>query len=260
MDIYIEYIFLDNLAVNLFLLYLTVYVLKKKAKFVLLISSAALGAVFSVLYPLLGYYNYIVKVLLAAVMVLIIRKYKNFSDYIHTLIAFYIASFALAGAVLMLSAFTSVDMTKYSGKIQLFPFCLFSSSFIILVLAKYCAKEIYRRKRIHTLIYPAKVQTGENTSVDIKAFYDSGNQLYDSDDGKPIVIISNSLFEKLPKEKTGFIMIKTVAGYKNLATVEITFRLYFNNNVNKIYKVRAGVSNDLSGEYDMILHTEMTGE
>lgn len=193
-------------------------------------------------------------------MCLMLTRYKSFSDYIYTLITFYLVSFMLAGAVVMLSSFKIVDLTKYNGELQLIPFCLFSSSLIILVLFKFCRKELYKRKRLQSLIYPIKVQAHNNEFIETFAFYDSGNQLYNPRNNKPIVIISQRLFDKLPKNNESFILVKTIAGYKNLITINITFRLYFNTKLNKIYKVQAGVSNDMNIDYDMILHTEMIGD
>ncbi len=260
MDVYIEYIFLDNLAINMFLLYLTLYLLKKRVSFALLICSAIVGAFFSVLYPFLGNFNYVVKILLAPVLILIINKYKHFSDFCNTLVTFYLVSFCLAGTVIMLNSFTIINLTKFNGELQLIPFCLFGSSLIILVLLKFCRSHLYRRKQLGSLLFNAKVRGIDNKKISIQAFYDSGNQLYDPKHNTPIVIISDNLYNKIPKENLGNVLVKTVAGYKSLVTVNIEFRLYFSCTLNKMYKVQAGVSDDINREYDMILHTEMTGE
>lgn len=260
MDIYIEYIFIDNFAVNLFILYLTLYILKRKVNIGLMFLSAFIGAIFSVLYPFLGIYNLIVKILLAPILILIIFRYKNLREYIFTLTTFYFVSFALAGAVIMLNSFQLVDLTKYNGQLQLMPFCIFGSSLIILVLLKFSREQLYRHKRVVSLLFSVEVNALDNKSICTYAFYDSGNQLYDPKHNTPIVIISDRLYNRIPKENIGNILVKTVAGYKNLVTVNIVFRLYFNDTMNKIYKVQAGVSEDMNRDYDMILHTEMTGE
>lgn len=260
MEIYIEYIFLDNFAVNMFLLYLSLILLKKKASFAAVFCSGTLGAVFSALYPFLGKYNYIVKALLAPVMVFILRKYNRFSDFFSILVTFYILSFTLAGAVLMISAFSDIDLTKYHKKIQLFPFCISLSAMMVLLLCNYIAAQLYKRKRIQTLIYPVKIQLSEDSFIETHAFYDSGNHLADPANGQPMVIISKRIFNKMACQPCGDLIIKSVAGYKNIPTANIIFWIYFNNGKNKMYKARAGIIDDINEEYDLILHTEMIGE
>lgn len=260
MTVYVEYIFLDNLAINVFLLYITMFVQKKEVSLWNVVFCGAIGAVFAVLYPFVGNFNYIIKIFLATVMIVFLRKYKSFREYITTLFLFYIISFSLAGAVVMISSFSAVDLTKYNGNIQLFPFCVGASAFIIVILIKYCRAEIYKRRNIVRQIYPIKVKGKDNRLLSINAFYDSGNQLYDPQSNKPMVVISQKLYNQLEQTEKGEVLIKTVNGIKTMLSTKIEFWIYFDDDRNKIYNVRAGVSDLINEDYDLILHTEMIGE
>lgn len=259
MTIYLEYILLDNLAINTFLLYMTFIVRKQEAGFFSLFCSGLLGAIFSVLYPYLGIYNYFVKALLSPIMLMIVKKYKSFSDYIVSLTVFLIISFCLAGAAVMLSSFSAIDLTKYDGKLQLFPFCVFSSALMISILLKICLKDFYKRRAILKSVFDAGVTTKDGIEK-VMAFYDSGNHLFCPESGEPMVIISERLRKKLPCESQKEIFVRTVGGIQALKSVELNFEIYSRSGQNKIYKAKAGVSRDMNPEYDIILHSEMTGE
>lgn len=260
MTVYVEYIFLDNLAINAFLLYMTMFVQKKQVSLWNVLLCGAIGAIFAVLYPFIGYFNYIVKILLASVMVVFLKKFRTFKEYITTLFVFYIISFSLAGAVVMLSSFSAIDLTKYNGNIQLFPFCVATSAFIIVILIKYCTTEIYKRRNVVRHIYPVKIKIKDDKFLSINAFYDSGNQLYDPINNKPMVMISKNLYEQLGECEKGEVYIKTVNGIKPMVSTNIEFWIYYDDGKNKIYKVRAGVTEALNDNYDLILHTDMIGE
>lgn len=259
MTVYLEYILLDNLAINTFLLYLTFLVRKQQAGLFRLFCSGLFGAIFSVLYPYLGIYNYIVKTLLSPLMLIIAKKYKKFSDYIVSLTVFLIISFCFAGAAVMLSSFSAVDLTKYDGKLQLFPFCVFSSALMISMLLKICVKDFYKRRAMLKSVFEASVSTKDGKER-VMALYDSGNHLFCPESGEPMVIISERLRGKLTCDNEKEVLVRTVGGIKALKRVELNFEIYSRNGQNKIYKAKAGVSKDINPEYDIILHSEMTGE
>ncbi len=259
MTIYLEYILLDNLAINTFLLYLTFLVRKQQAGIFRLFCSGFFGAVFSVLYPYLGIYNYFIKALLSPVMLLIAKKYKSFSDYIVSLTVFLIISFCMAGASVMISSFSAIDLTKYDGKLQLFPFCVFTSALMISMLLKICVKDFYKRRAMLKFVFQASVTTKKGKES-VLALYDSGNHLFCPESGEPMVIISERLSQKLACEKEKEVFVRTVGGIKALKRVELNFEIYSRSGQNKIYKAKAGVSRDINPEYDIILHSEMTGE
>ncbi len=259
MTVYVEYILLDNLAVDMFLLYLTFLVKKQDVGILRLFCGGLIGAIFSVLYPFLGNYNYIVKVLLSPLMLVVMKKYKNISEYITSLTVFLMISCCLAGATVLLSSFSAVDLTKYNGKLQLFPFCVFSAGLILLTLIKICIKDFYKRRAMLKSVFAAKVKTSDGF-IDVQALYDSGNHLFCPEDGQPMVIISERLCERLQYPNCGEVLVRTVGGIKMLKSVELQFEIYSNKAQNKIYKAKAGVSRDINPDYDIILHSDMTGE
>jgi stage II sporulation protein GA (sporulation sigma-E factor processing peptidase) len=238
---------------------MTSIVCKKNFKTIPLLLSASFGSIFSVIYPLLSDYNYIVKTLLGGFMVLMLKKYKSVKEYLYILMSFYLISFSLAGVVVLLSSYTQTDLTNYNGKLQLFPFCIALGGLIIAVTVKMIVNEFYKKRNIHKLIYAVEVMDGEKCFM-ANAYYDSGNQLQDPESGMPMVIISKRLYEKIGVDIQGDVAIKTLAGIKDIPTVPFEFKIYFQKGMNKIYKVKAGIVADMNEEYDIILHTDMTGE
>lgn len=259
MTVYIEYVFLDNLAINFFILYISLVISKYKPNLFLLFISASIGAFFSAMYPFLGKYNYIIKILLGFVMILIIKRYKNLKSFLLTLISFYFISFSLAGIVLMISSFNIINMQNYDGKIQLYPFCIFSCCIALVILCKYMINQFYKKRNVQKLLYDVLIFAKEK-NLKVKGYYDSGNQLYDPKTKKPMVIISNEIYKKIKGDKESEIEIRTISGIKTIKTINISILIYFENNDNKIYRTSAGVSDNFNKEYDLILHTEMIGE
>lgn len=264
MVVYIEYIFLDNLAINAVILYATFLIVKKSVSVPGLIFSSSVGGLFSALYPFLNFYNYLVKALLGIFMVFISAKFKNFKEYIKALLFFYVTSFTLAGITLMLANYNVIELSEFSARIQLFPFCIAVSCFILLLLMKAAAKE---RKRMtkSDFIYDAKVFIGVNENTAVKAYYDSGNRIY-TKNGKPVVVISKSLHKKISESKPfeeecerETLTVNTVAGVRVLETVPISFALNYGKGDRRVFNVTAGISDTPLG-CDIILHNEMLGD
>lgn len=259
MVVYIEYIFLDNIAINIFILYTTLLVQRMKPNWLAIFGSGSIGAIFSCLYPFLSFYNYIVKVLLGIIMIVILKKYKTIKSFFSTLITFYFITFSLAGIVLMISSFNIINLENYYGIVQLFPFCIISSCTILIILIKLCIKDFYKNRNLQKLLYDVLIETN-GKKIKLKGYYDSGNQLYDPKTNKPMVIISDSIYNKLKGGEESEIEIRTIGGIKTIKTINMSLLIYFQDKDNKIYRTSAGISNNFSKEYDLILHRDMTGE
>lgn len=260
MTVYLEYILLDNLAADLFLLYISFFIRKKQTAFFRLFLSALIGAFFSVLYPFIGKWNYAVKVLLPPAMMLAASRYKSAADFTAALAVFLLCSLALAGAAVLLSSFSDVDLTEYNAKIQLFPFCVCGSCLLIAVLSKICVNELYKRRNRLASELTALVLLANGEKEKCAALYDSGNLVYEPLTGKPMAVISRRLFERIGGQTDGEVLVRTVGGVMPLLTTKLSFEIYSADGGNKIYMVPAAVSRELYSEYDIILHSDMTGE
>lgn len=252
MEVYLEYIFLDNFALNFFLLFVTLCMRREKISAIRLLISSTVGSLFSVLYPFIGNYNYLVKILLAPLMVYIAVKADSVRKYLLNLIVFLLFSFVLAGISIFLAYFTPLDFMSYDGKIQLYPFCLLGSCAVLGALARYIYGAVIKRKSLDDCLYEVMVLTDEPFVV--TAFYDSGNRLYECD--YPVVIVTREIFDRLDDDM-GDIPVRTVKGIGLMKGKKITLS-FVGSDIN--VEAIAGLSEELKGEYKMILHSDMLYE
>ena len=257
MIVYIEYVFINNLIVNLVICYIALKLNKLKIKAVRLIMVSIIGAIIAVIYPLIAKYNIILRILLSFLMVLLLAKYKSVWEYIVTLAIFYIVTFTFAGGVMMLESSSYKDLASFKGGIEFTPALTAIGVFVVFILMKFFTKEIYIRKNKSLLEYKTEIST-EFGKCEVKAFYDSGNCLYN--ENQPVIIISDNLYNQIKGGEEDLIGINTLSGKNFLKLIKVRLVIYIDDNMNKIFNVNAGVSDKIKKDFDVILHADMIGE
>lgn len=251
MCMYIEFVLLNNFAVNYLVCYLTVKATGGAIKQRLLIFAAAIGAVFAASYPALKTGGFIIKIVLSAVMCILIATQRTPRGYLRTLLIFYLVSFLFAGGALAVSELWGIGAD--SG---LLPLAVAGGILCAVVIGEWAVKEIYRRSRSERHIYDAELIGQSGRAYRCRAYYDSGNALYG--DGKPVAVISPEGCNRAGLIKSGTLAVRTVTGIRNLDLVDLDCRIYYARGRNKIYHTRAVISESLSGrEYDILLHRDM---
>jgi|AGTN01.1.fsa_nt_gi Sporulation factor SpoIIGA. len=253
MTVYIEYVFLNNLSINYLICYLTLSAVKERASVWRMLAAAAIGGVFAAAYPFMEYYTFVLKLVLSLLMVLIVRKtYAGYKDYFTTLFVFYLISFAFAGAAIAAENFFDLN----SG---LYPFAVSAGILIAFGGIKYLVSALYKRKKEKNYQYAVEIITKSGGKESAVGYLDSGNKLTDSQ-GNPVVIISRDLKDRLELSRSGEIAVGTVGGVKILDTVNLDFKIYYGEGLNKLYHTRAAVSENFNSRgYDVILHRDMGG-
>lgn len=201
MEIYIEYVIIDNLVINMLILLCTKSAMKLRAKFVFIFLSAVLGTVFAVVYPLFGLSSLALlplKIALGLIMVAIIAKYSSFKEYIITFLLFLLFTLLLGGAsiaTLMLFG-TSLEAIAAGGYDMIIPLgvvLLIVSLYVAIIIA--LAKFLNRKRDAEPFLKNVELTIGDKV-LSLAAFLDSGNKLYDRKTGLPVVIISIHSLEK----------------------------------------------------------------
>jgi stage II sporulation protein GA (sporulation sigma-E factor processing peptidase) len=203
MTIYIEYVILDNLVIDLLILNLTKTALKLQVKKINLFLSALLGVVVALISPLLSVWlNILCKIILALAMVYVAFLPKKIKQFLIDLLVFLIITFLFGGACFGAFYLLNIEITNqlnfyYSLEIPL------GLILLIVVLCFYCCKNLfmhfYKKQRTEKFMYDAQL-TANGNSIKIKAFLDSGNVLTDSVNLQPVVLINYTLFAKLYPE------------------------------------------------------------
>lgn len=266
MQVYIEYAFLDNMIINYVLLKTATRCSKVRTRFIFLFLSSLLGTVVALILPLVSLPPVIlisIKLLLAVTMVYISGKFINLKAYFITLTFFVLFTFLCGGFLIALFTFAGVDYNKYFllnndsvipiGISVLF---IYIASLFVTKVTKIILKERNLKPFLRSCVL---IVNGKKFSV--KGFIDSGNGLYDSRSGLPVIVCSNGLFEKLKtagvKKSVSKINFDTVSGTSVMQLYVVDKIMIYNGSIVNIFNnVLLGVSEFgfSSFDYDLLLH------
>jgi len=201
MEIYIEYVLIDNMVINTLILLLVKKTLKLRTSWLRILLSSGLGTLVAVLLPLFSlpsWILFIIKIVLGVCMVLLLSRYFKLKEFIFSFLLFIGYTLFLVGASLatLLAMGTSLELLSQGGYDTVVPIgvvLLIVSVYvyIITMLAKY----LTRKKEVEPFIKNVRLIVS-GKELPLKAFLDSGNKLYDKKTGLPVVILSMKSMEK----------------------------------------------------------------
>lgn len=196
MTIYIEYALLENFLYDGVLLWLAYYTAKVKVAWVKLCLSAVVGAVFAVLYPLLGlptWAGLLCKVSVGCLLCLLpfpaLRAKGQFARYVFTCVLFFAFSFGFGGALL---GVYGVSDEKVPSWLVFIGFAVLSGCGV------YLMKRLYDKQQVQCRCYDCRLRADE-VSVTAVGFYDSGNLA--TYKNTPVCFISPALLYDLIGDK-----------------------------------------------------------
>ncbi len=128
----------------------------------------------------------IIKLCVSIAMVLFSFKIKKASDFAKKYLIFIFVTFVFGGGVAMVKQTFS----------HLSVLTLLVTTFALFILSKIVIRFFYRKKVVENFSTIVKIVDGEKT-VEEKAFFDSGNLLYDPITNQPISLITHEVFCKL---------------------------------------------------------------
>lgn len=287
MEVYIEYVILDNLIINYILLRLTSYTLKLNARKSLCFFSAVIGTIFAILMPFIKFnglnqeifnlVSFILKLCFGLFMVLIIKKYKNFYCYITTFFMFLTYTFILGGMCFGLIYLLNLK-TTFSG-LLIFGFEIPISIFILLgccylKILFSIIKFVRHKNSFHKFYYDVKLKNC-NKSILVTGFLDSGNQISINCNGV-IVINYKTLIKLYPNlniqnlvkgslKETGlknaeFVNIVNSGGNNKMLTFTVD-EMEIIDEHNKVINLKNQVvglaKTNFNGKFDCLLNPEM---
>ena len=112
MEVYVEYVIIDNLIINYLLLSSSTFVSRVRTTFIRKGLSAILGTIIAVLLPLfeIGDTSLLfIKILLSLIMVIICSKYTTFKGYVKTYFFFLLFTFLCGGFIIAIFYFANID-------------------------------------------------------------------------------------------------------------------------------------------------------
>lgn len=283
MEVYIEYVIIDNLIINFLLLLCTIRTLGLKVNKFRICISSMFGTVAVCLFPLISipkFFLIVSKLCVGIIMVLLSFSFKTVKQFLYAFGLFILYTFLMGGAcfavIKLLGGTTqNITMGNYDTivPVSIVIFSCFMYTYIILRLTKY----IYRRKDMIPFMHTATLSIGEK-SITLSAYVDSGNRLYDKTTGAPIIIISAYALEKVYSKdqmvslvfgeknelfnNVHFVSYSTIEGVTKKMVVFVADKLKVENaNQTRVFEnISVGVTfkkfNDAMN-YDMLLHPSM---
>ncbi|MCI8421525.1 MAG: hypothetical protein HFE34_04470 [Clostridia bacterium] len=257
MQVYIEYVILNNLLINALILVLTLRFMRHKINKLTVFLSSALGTVYAVLLPLYDGLNiFIFKFILSLAMLAIVMGKCGFKKYLCSGAIYYALTFALGGCVIGLSSLFSYELDDLSN--SLIPFFVAIAGLALVVAQKLIYKHVILAKR-KSRYEDTVIISANGKEITCKAYYDSGNRLYYKN--KPTIIIDESIAIQLYgqnglKSLDSYAQIDTVIGKKNIKVFPLDY-LKEESKTDKIYGVMAGISEKIQGQYKVVLHCDL---
>lgn len=204
MEVYIEYVVLDNLAINTVLLYATALTLKTKASFWRILLAAAVGTVFAIALPLFALPPVLLaltKVLLAPLIAFLAFGCPSVPKLVGSTLLFVAYTFLLGGSII---AFLYIGMNLTLEKAAVY----YSASLPVGLYIGGIAFFAFVAAKIYKLLKNSKRMRQSLTNVtvyfDDKAYrllglIDSGNTLFNME--KPVCFVTDKKLSAAVKRK-----------------------------------------------------------
>ena len=201
MEVYIEYVIVDNFIVDLLLLWSTLKIMKIKVNKYLLIISSLFGTIVSCLLPISGIGGIAMaglKFIIGILMLIIVHKPSSFIHFVYEFLVFLTLTFLMGGAcyaiiILLGGTFENITLGTYDTIVPVS--IVIATCFIYAIIIFRLTKYIYRKKDMAPFVGVAEIEIAGKI-YRFKTFMDSGNRLYDKKTGAPVVILSAFALEK----------------------------------------------------------------
>ncbi|MEG2002842.1 MAG: sigma-E processing peptidase SpoIIGA, partial [Clostridia bacterium] len=193
MEVYIEYVIIDNLIIDGIILYLTEKFTKDKVVWWKILSGAIVGTIFSVFSPYISLNKplfLLAKFLLSVLMVSLARC--KFKGLFRAILLFYLLTFTFGGVIIGLFYLVNIDFQTANELYYLLNFpigILVGGVFLCIFLVVYGYRYSKKRRAMSTYIYDIEVFY-KDKSKKLVGFLDSGNFLTDKVTGKPVLVTS----------------------------------------------------------------------
>ncbi len=213
LEVYAEYLFLENFIMNFIILHITSKFGKYQSGNMKLIIGAAIGAMYSfiIFFPSLHFFlSFSMKLVISMLIIVITFTPHKFRDFFKYLSIFYLVSFAFGGTAFAIFYFTNFQSIVsngifYSNSIS-FKLLLYSVAigYFLIVLTLNLMKNKVSKERIYNEI----IVEFDNKKKEINALIDTGNSLLDPISKFPVIIVEYNAIEELLPENIKKIFIR----------------------------------------------------
>lgn len=206
MTVYIDVVFLENLILNVIILYATSLIAKINLKIIRTLISASIGSIYAIMYYIfqIGLYsNIIFKFVLSVIMIYVAFNPKEFKTLLKVLILFYLTSFVFGGASLSVIYLVNAQKINIQNGMIIGKYTMNTIltgiiiAFIVIVIA---FKIIKSKISKNDLFCDIRFKIN-NKEIKTKAMLDTGNLLKEPITNIPVVVAEHKLlYNVIPNE------------------------------------------------------------
>ena len=202
MIVYIDILIIENFIINLFLLLVTMKLLRYEYNRKIYIA-ALIGALYTlVIFSEISFlYSMIVKVLMVFIMVIICQNKIMLKNIIRMVSVFFIVSFTLGGLSFSFSLMNNQYSLFQNFQIRNFTIkYLIIAVMVLYIILNRLIDLIKERSLIKNFIYEIEIRDEDNV-IYLKGLLDTGNGLREPVTNLPCIIIENDLIKSLKIDK-----------------------------------------------------------
>ncbi|WP_459195388.1 sigma-E processing peptidase SpoIIGA [Wukongibacter baidiensis] len=201
-EIYAEYLFLENFIMNFIILHITSYFCKYQGKTFKLGLGAAVGALYAfiIFFPSLHFLLSFSMKLVASMLIIVISfTPEKFRDFFKYLSVFYLVSFVFGGTAFALFYFTNFNTILSNGIFYSNNFsfrALFYSvavAYVLIVISIGFLKNKINKENLYKQI----IIEFDSKKKEINALIDTGNTLADPISQFPVIVVEYNAIEEL---------------------------------------------------------------
>lgn len=265
MQVYIEYVIIDNLIMDYLLLKLTCALLQVKSCKFNLVLGAVLGAIIASFVPLLRVnraMEFIIKLILGCAVALVGAKHKSLFGYFKFFNLFVLLTFLMGGAILGIYSLLGVDVADLNlQKPSLLPVGInLLCAYLLYVIIKRISLSVVKKLQHST--YCDVELTAHGSTVKLRAFIDSGNTLIDAKSGLRVIVTTPRVAKVLfgqGEKPFRYMPITTASGFGFIGLYELDEVLVKSSGKARFFSCELGVSNALrdNPDFDVIIGSNL---
>lgn len=242
---YLDLVIIFNLIMNINVIYITSFILKRVTKFKYVVIASLLGIIPTLIYLINNIFiiNGLLFIIFSFIMCVIVFQYKNIIYTIKNIIYMYFVSILLGGSLYLFNLRISNSLLN-----------IFILIILAIVFNRVYSKLLLDLKEKNSNYYNVCIHyNGEIISC--VGFLDTGNKIMDPYRGYPVILLNNSLL-KQTIDKYILVPFYTINGSSLLKCFRPD-NIYINNSVCKNNCLVALVGNNILCDYDLILNSKL---
>lgn len=213
MVIYFDIVFFINVIMNFIILWFVAIILNLKINIYRMFFGAILGSLFLlelVSRKFLFLSTFPIKIILSVLMGFISFMPRSIKDFIKIQGFLYLVSFMVGGGVLAFFYLLNINKDFFSNifllnNISMPWWILLVSSIVLFIFLKFIWPLVYIMLSREQLIVPVSISF-DNKNVRLKAFIDTGNDLYDPISSYPVIIVEHEVLKNVVPENFSLIL------------------------------------------------------